>query len=354
MYLAADFEKDCGVWLSPTCDRGLSDPDSLDGPLWSTVKRQLYRSEVNHLKKLVGVSVIQRNKLAWQELAALRQILFEFQQQNEELSESLRRQVQFSGSQQREFLRGQARIILEDIGDQIQASGCSLEDFVPDLRDSLIREFVYGVPCAVLACQSPVTTPSTRASSSSGLTTPEPAVLVPMGKQLSLGDLDAVADGVREGLEAEHNALLSAIAEQIGYLEAEDANRTSSLRRAREVPLAKLQHFVHATQELATSRSLHALCRAPVSPGEPASLIPRPHDENTSCITQRQPITGGAHVRRLRALIAHRRDAPPAHGMSPLAHGNVSSTLTSLPCVVNGPSSKKAVFDPLFDDPFAT
>lgn len=352
MYLAADFEKDCGVWLSPTCDRGLSDPDSLDGPLWSTVKRQLYRSEVNHVKRLVGVSLIQRNKLAWRELAALRQILFEFQQQNEELSRRLRRQVQFSGSQQRELLRSQARIILQDIEDQIQTSGCSLEDFVPDLRDPHLREFVFGELCSEIDFQSPVTTPSTRCSSSSGLTTPEPALPMPMGKQLSLGDLDAVADGVREGLDAEHDALLSAIAEQTGYLEAEDANRGHTLRRAREVPLAKLQHFVHAIQELANSHSLQALCRVPVSLSEPASLIHRPIDADANCIAQRQPITGGAHVQRLRALIAQRRDTKPGHVVSTLPCDTVSSTLTSLACVVNGLSAKKTLFDPLFDDPF--
>merc|ERR1719230_2115142 len=84
--------------------------DTEDGPLWSTIKRQLYRSEVAHVKRLVGEALIQKNRLMWDELASLKQILTDFEQQNDELSAAAKQQVLFCGSQHRDLLRRQSQM----------------------------------------------------------------------------------------------------------------------------------------------------------------------------------------------------------------------------------------------------
>merc|ERR1719486_1576604 len=88
------------------------DAEVQEGPLWSTVKRQLYRSEVSHVKRLVGEALIQKNRLMWDELASLKQILMDFQHQNDELSDGLKQQVLFCGSQHRDLLRRQSQMVL--------------------------------------------------------------------------------------------------------------------------------------------------------------------------------------------------------------------------------------------------
>merc|ERR1719343_791190 len=84
-----------------------------EGPLWNSIKKQLYRSEVSHIKRLVGDSLIQQNRVMWDEIASLKQILSDFQEQNDELSESTQKQVLFCSSQHRDLLRRQAQIMME-------------------------------------------------------------------------------------------------------------------------------------------------------------------------------------------------------------------------------------------------
>lgn len=117
-------------------------PELEEGPLWNSIKKQLYRSEVSHVKRLVGESLIQQNKLMWNEIGSLRQILTDFQEQNDQLSEGLRQQVQFRGTQHRDLLRRQAQIILEDVRSQAAACGHALEDLVPEVREAHWREFL--------------------------------------------------------------------------------------------------------------------------------------------------------------------------------------------------------------------
>lgn len=330
----------------------LSEPE--DGPLWSTIKRQLYKSEVSHIKRLVGEALILKNRIMYDEVASLKQILTDFQQQNEELSEGLKQQVRFCGSQHRDLLRRQAQIMLTDIKTQAESYGHVLEDLLPDWKDKQLQDFVQeNKECrrstsAKLDGITPPATPSTRPPSSggrSGCSTPDSAGRLPtfpLGRALSLQDMDVVAAGIREALESEQESLLVAISEQQSLLEAEATLRANANGRiARGEPsTAKLQEFVNKLQELAASPTLRTLALTGV--GELASSA--------------SPIPGGSNVRRLQALISQRRLATPRQSSGPVGLGAVPeaqspSSLHSSPC--NGVSSagRKAPLDPFFDDP---
>lgn len=353
--------------------RSVAEAPDQDGPLWRTLRKQLYRSEVTHIKRLVGEELIQQNKIMWDELTSLRQILTDFQEQNDELSESLKKQVQLCGTQHRELLKRQAQIILEDVGSQAMASGHAIEDLVPELRDPHMAEFFFSkarAPAAKsdAALPTPPQTPSTRPPSSCGLSgcsTPDPATGVPplpLGRALGVDELSGVAEGIREALESEQEMLLAAIGEQMQQLEAEDARRVDSVSYGSGPSTAQLQHFVHRLQDLSMSPSLRTLSiTGPSSPCfsfsagypavESASSTMRGADGGDAM--QPSPISGGASVKRLQALIAHRRrqsvpEAPAALRAVPEFYDMAPET----PVTVASGAGKK-VIDPFFDDPFA-
>eukprot|EP00443_Scrippsiella_acuminata_P102871 CAMPEP_0115728062 /NCGR_PEP_ID=MMETSP0272-20121206/82773_1 /TAXON_ID=71861 /ORGANISM="Scrippsiella trochoidea, Strain CCMP3099" /LENGTH=279 /DNA_ID=CAMNT_0003171651 /DNA_START=95 /DNA_END=935 /DNA_ORIENTATION=- len=254
-----------------------------EGPLWNTIKRQLYRPEVSHVKRLVGDTLIQQNRAMWDELTSLRQIMAEFEQQNDELSESVKRQVQLCGTQHRDLLRRQAQIITEDLRSQAVACGHVLEDLVPEFRDEALRDFVAGC-----------------------------------------GGAAAGGDGCL--------SLLALISEQMQRFEAEEARRVSTRAGPTSEPsTAMLQGLVRKLQDLTVSPSLRSLMVAG-NGGDDAEFIPR-------------PISGGANVRRLKALIAERRRGVAA----------LPAVLGAVPEVA-GKSKRtqgKPAFDPFFGDPFA-
>lgn len=316
------------------------------------------------MKRLVGEALIQKNRLMWDELASLKQILSDFQQQNDELSDGLKQQVLFCGSQHRDLLRRQAQMVLADIKSQAESSGQVLEDLVPELRDHQMCDFVLDSKdvrrdsSGKLECTkfTPPATPSTRPPSSSGgwpprppssggrsgCSTPDPiggCLPLPLGRALVLEDLKLVARGIREALEAEHESLLNAIGEQMEHLEAEADHQAHAVGRlARGEPsTAQLQQFVHKLQELAASPALRTLT---LTGGESGS--------------QSSPLPGGSSVRRLQALIAQRRLASPRHSSKTAGLGVVPEVHDTSP---NGgypatPSGGPGMpFDPFFDDP---
>lgn len=317
--------------------------DVQEGPLWKSISSQLFKPEVSYIKRRVGESLIQKNKLMWDEISSLRQMLAEFQEQNDVISAASQKQAQFCGTQHRDLLKRQAHIILEDLRSQAASCGFVVEDLVPELRDDNMRNFLFGKAssrppsaCGREYCHpSPPPTPSTRPSSSSGYSgcsSPESFVGIPQmalgGRQMSLEEMQSVAAGIREALEAEHESLLAAISEQMQRLEAEELRRSESKGRAANGPsTAGLQQFVHKLQELAVSPSLRTLSLTSQSPLEGT--------------VSASPIVGGASVRRLQALIAIRR--------RPLGVVPEASDAASLP----SPGQSKAAFDPFFDDPFA-
>mmetsp|Transcript_145014 Transcript_145014/g.403928 ORF Transcript_145014/g.403928 Transcript_145014/m.403928 type:complete len:369 (-) Transcript_145014:84-1190(-) len=347
---------------------GFYEPE--EGPLWNTIKRQLYRSEVSHVKRLVGETLIQQNKLMWNEISSLRQILVDFQEQNDQLSDNLRQQVQFRGTQHRDLLRRQAQIILEDVRSQAESCGHVLEDLVPQLRDQHLRDFLLGKGAMRGSKHdfrfSPPTTPSTRPSSRpssssgvSGCSTPDQlngVPSLPLGRQLGVDELSGVAEGIREALEAEQEALLTIIGEQLQCLEVEDARRVESVRG--EPSTQQLQEFVHTLQDLAVSPSLRTLALT----GTPSPGHSRAHEAGEEVSCSPLPLSGGASVRRLQALIAQRRrgNPPPQTALGAVPESPLAPPATTWAALagsagvpVCGSAGAQATFDPFFDDPFA-
>lgn len=331
--------------------RGL---DIEEGPLWNTIRRQLYKPEVSYIKRLVGEPLIQQNKLMWDEIASLRQMLQEFQEQNDLLAAGVEKQVQFCDSQHRELLKRQAHIILEDLRSQAAACGHAVEDLVPELRDEVMRRCLFGKePRGGKAGSksdlrlSPPPTPSTRPSSSSGYSrcsTPDAATGMPMmvhGRQLAMEELDTVAAGIREALESEHESLLAAISEQMQRFEAEEVRRAEFGSRAcrGEASTAQLQQLVHKLQDVAVSPTMRTLALTGSALSEGSFSPP-------------MPIAGGANVRRLQALIANRRRQTSLFAVPEAPDVNLFGTAGAGTTSAGG-AKVKAGFDPFFDDPFA-
>jgi len=329
------------------------------GPLWSTIKQQLYRSEVSEVKRQVVPALIRQNRQMWEEINSLRQILAEFQEQNDEAIESRRQQAQLLGGQHRNLLREQARILLEDVTAQAAACGHELLDFFPKARDKELCQYARcsspSAPelCKSYPCSSRCTTPSTSPSSSSGVSgmstcsTPDINMPpLPLGKPLGFDDLGTVADGIRDALAAEQEALLTTISELVQQLEAEDVRRVESARA--EPSTAEMQRFVQKLQELSSSPSLRTLSLA--SP----TASPDFGDRGDAPLAL--SAIGGASVRRLQALIAQRRlDAPsPVPGFSPEKPlTEQEASIVPVPAALCKGDSCKPPLDPFFDDPFA-
>lgn len=334
-----------------------------EGPLWNTLKSQLYKSEVYHVKRLVGESLIQQNRTMWAELESLRSIFTDFQEQNEERSKGARQQVELLGTQHRDLMRRQAQMLLDDLRSQASACGHALEDMVPELKDEKMRAFLEDeqLPKAGrsnsskldLLMATPPMTPSTRPSTASGVSercgTPEGQMsrpgtgrpgtgrpALPLGRQLGSEELGNVAEGIIEALEAERDALTGAIGEQMELFEVEEAKRAASDRRGPST--SEVQEFVHRLQDLAVSptlRTLSAMSGGPCQPEAPDEKAP-------------MAIRGGSSVRRLKALIQERRREVPPQLLSLGALPEASDSPKA-----PGSSAKAATFDPFFDDPFA-
>jgi len=328
--------------------------ESEDGPLWNTIKRQLYKPEVTLIKRLVGEQLIQQNRLMWNEIASLRHMLADFQEQNDQISAGRKQQAGFCDTQHRDLLKRQAQIIIEDLRSQAEACGHTLEDMVPELKKEPLRGYLLQEEESSkgkfqeLKCAPPAT-PSTRPSTAStrdSRSTPDlihslsTMSALPMGKQLCVDDIDEVAAGIREALEEEHESLLAAINEQMLCLEHEDDRRARMARQAArgEPSTAQLQKFLHTLQDLVVSPGLRTLqLTAPSIPPEPTAVV------------------GGANVRRLQALITQRRQTSsislnavpeaPADAPSPLSLASPTLFGTGEDKVA------KVAYDPFFDDP---
>mmetsp|Transcript_85089 Transcript_85089/g.150467 ORF Transcript_85089/g.150467 Transcript_85089/m.150467 type:complete len:335 (+) Transcript_85089:42-1046(+) len=327
--------------------------DAEDGPLWNTIRRQLYKPEVALIKRLVGDHLIQQNRIMWDEIVSLRAMLADYQEQNEQRYQGQKRKVDFCGTQQRDLLRRQAQLLLEDLRSQAQACGHAVEDLLPELRSSpTLREFLQKdlQPGSgkLGDSLSPPATPSTRPSTSSGYSnscsTPDlihslsSMSILPMGKQLAVDDLDEVAAGIREALEAEQQSLLAAIGEEMQRLEAEDARRINMCKSRGEPSTADLQQFLHKLQDLVVSPSLRALSMGPPPPAGDLA-----------------PIVGGANVKRLQALISQRRSQASSQALLAVPEMPEAASFEQWapPAELSKGGVKSPGFDPFFDDPFA-
>eukprot|EP00933_Yihiella_yeosuensis_P078054 TRINITY_DN8914_c0_g4_i1.p1 TRINITY_DN8914_c0_g4~~TRINITY_DN8914_c0_g4_i1.p1 ORF type:complete len:389 (+),score=90.60 TRINITY_DN8914_c0_g4_i1:82-1248(+) len=377
----------------PVSRSGLDVPaeaEGEEGPLWHQIKRQLYKPEVSHMRRLVGDALIQQNKLMWEEVRSLRQMLADFQEQNDQLEKGSKPQLNFRDNGHRDLLRRQAVIILEDLRSQATACGYSLEDLVPQLREERLRNFIFPteMSCKELkrsnSCfSSPPATPSTRPPSSLGPSshggygghggygnpaanggygygrggmTPEPypltpsgsgkALPLPLGQSLGPDAMQEVAAGIREALQAEHDSLLAAINEEMQQLEAEDERRAehsgAGKKAVGEPSTTELQQFLHRLQDVVVSPSLRAL-----------ALVAENSDGDSSSAPS--PIVGGASVRRLQALISQkRRDmASQQESLNTVPEVSFENIISPGAASCAGGPAAKLAFDPFFDDPFA-
>lgn len=335
--------------------------ESEDGPLWHTIRKQLYKSEVSHVKRLVGESLIHQNRLMWDEVASLRQILTEYAKRNDELDQGVKQQVQLCGTQHRDLLRRQAQIVLEDVKSQGAASGQTLEDLLPGSENKRFFDFIlrrFDPPprsCNVDLCSltSRPVTPSTRPSSASGVrsgcSTPDGGMpRLPLGRALGLDEISVVAEGIRDALEAEHDNLMAEISDQMQRFEFEDVRRIETVgRTTREPSTQELQQFVHKLQELAVSPALRTL--SIVGPPSPTGASASASKEEMACPSI--PTRGGSHLRRLQALIADRRRiTPDSFGtLGVVSEAPDAMAAAKAPSGVSANSKPK--FDPFFDDP---
>jgi len=346
--------------------------DAEDGPLWDTIKRQLYKSEVSYIKRLVGETLIYQNRVMWDEATNLHQIISDFERRNAEAKEGAKQQqVQWCSSQQRDLLRRQIKIIADDLRAQVEASGHVLEDVVPEFRDQVLVEFLAGEGPSTQNAKDephsqstsptcryqPPRTPSTRPST--GCSTPDLTSLPPslrLGRPLGVDEMGRVADGIREALEAEQESLYAAIAEQTQRFEAEHTRRASCKAFVEQKPsITDLQQLVRKLQEIVVAPTLRTLAMT----GGGGSNCPG--DADDSDVISPQPISGGASVRRLKALIAQRRrfgvTTLPPLGVVPETPAGAIAAMTPTHHAAAFPGSPASVakpnFDLFFDDPFA-
>lgn len=321
-----------------------------EGPLWNHFKSQLYKPEVKMIKRLVGHQLIQQNRLMWDEIWSLRQMLAEFRGQNDELCRGRRQHADLCDTQHRELLKRQAHLLLNDLRSKANGCGHALEDMVPELRGSEIyRHLLQEDSCGPLG--GPPATPSTRPSTASTRSCTTPDLIqnlatlpsLPMGKALGLEDMDDVALGLREALEAEHQWLLASIEEEYQLLSLEEERRVAVNGKAGAIfSTAELKRFLHRLQEVAVSPSLRTLAMAPESRFGTGTTT----ESAASGTTGSTPALGGANIRRLQALITMRRQTGALHTVE--EKGPPSAAAYGGP-TIRGPDNQE--FDPFFGDP---
>lgn len=316
-----------------------------EGLIWDSIKCQLYKAEATLVKQLVGGKLIQQNRLMWNEAQSLREMLSDFRQRNEE---SERKQnVDWCDSQYRAVLRRQTQLVVAELRLQAEASGLAAEEILPELTDQQLCDFLFASSSPYEDTGSGVQTPSTRPSSSCGnslsCSTPDfisnlcsiPSLSKAKGRQLDIEEVHEIGAAVKEALEMERQALLATISTDMQCLEAEDSRRVHLERRAscKEPSTEQLQQFLHKVQELSASPQLKT---------STPTVLARP---------PRSPLSGGANVRRLQALVASRRQASAQHCfMATPEESNLedhSSMILEAP-----PVETNKEYDPFFDDPF--
>eukprot|EP00928_Gymnodinium_smaydae_P086815 TRINITY_DN71239_c0_g1_i1.p1 TRINITY_DN71239_c0_g1~~TRINITY_DN71239_c0_g1_i1.p1 ORF type:complete len:336 (+),score=53.62 TRINITY_DN71239_c0_g1_i1:55-1062(+) len=325
--------------------------ESEEGCLWNTIKRQLYKPEVAHIKRLVGESYIQQNRLLWDELLSLRQMFEEFQGQNDQLLEQRQAGAQVCKNPHRDLLRKQAITLMQDLCAQTFSENTTPEDLVPELREKRFRDFLSQD----LEHSRMPQTPSTRSSSSSGFAAMDLINVpsVPLGRALDVDELVPVADSIREALMEEHDMLSAAIHEQMQRLMAEDARRLVTSRG--EPTNAELQSVVHKLQEAIVSPKQKLIPSTNAFTQQPGTVADA--QSNSGSASLNQPMKGCANVQRIRALIAQRRKEAAGQVLDALPEDTQTAQIQSQSgagaALAPASIGNKASFDPFFDDPFA-
>lgn len=334
----------------------------VESPQWNQIKRHLYPAEVSTVRRLVGENLIRETKIAWRELNSLRQMLKDFQEQNDLLSDAAERTAaereKLFQNPQRDLLKQQARLLIEDVQRQEATGGKPLWEML-NHDDRRTAEFVLGKtlndeesvsrPPSGLGCpQTPSTRPSSRSTTRPSTGASEDRIggqPFALGRQLGASELQAVADSIRDALEEEIQALLSAIEEQNYLLEAEACVQAQAYARAKannEPSTADMRQLVHRLQSIITS------------PGFQVHSMHPPRRPEGS-------FSGGGRVRMLQTLIQQsRREAaetsavdeesepPPTSHLACSQHNQ--PTMQAAAAIATSATTCK--LDPFFDDPF--
>lgn len=342
-----------------------------ESSLWCSIRQQFYRSEVPHVKRIVSEQRIRRNRIAWRELISLRQILTDFESQNDDLVQGHELRAKLVECPHRNLLEQQARILLKDLEQQCYTSGRADFEIFDNETDRVLRSYILERSLTP-TCTSPIrspsrmsncsdsrgpTTPSTRPSSScfsrsSTFGASEDVPCFAKGEPLSLTELQAVAAKICEALDEEHLALLAAIEEQNLLLEAEASHQSNAVLRAKAEPsTAELKRFVHRLQELCTSPGLQALAAAHYALGNESPY----GTHNVAPPTGKHVLGSTGTVRKLRSLIEQTRQAGLAAEEVIMTSPEPSKVTDRAPAVLFS-AAKSPKFagslDPFFDDPF--
>eukprot|EP00929_Paragymnodinium_shiwhaense_P102975 TRINITY_DN6623_c0_g1_i1.p1 TRINITY_DN6623_c0_g1~~TRINITY_DN6623_c0_g1_i1.p1 ORF type:complete len:407 (+),score=54.45 TRINITY_DN6623_c0_g1_i1:81-1223(+) len=344
--------------------------------LWFELRQQLYKSEVSHMKRLVGEGLIRQNATLREELSSLRQMLSAIRQEIEGLAASLMQQDGFLRSKHRDLLERQIQLMLDNLRDRVEACGGSLDDLLPELRTPKFQAYRQsGLKSRTGTCRiteemskglAP-STPSTRRSSaaSSRCSTPDLAgslsgAPLVVGRALGVDELVYVSSIIREALLEEQAALQLAVGQVVDQLEAEAQHRGVVGRKLRmddELSTAELQQFTHRIQELAQSPTLKTLGIMKATSSPHSVTGPEGVDLDELPPAPLPPLPGAASINRLRALIAQRRSEAAPHTPSLNAVPEVSDSNIRQPLSATGGYNAlcppSAPFDPFFDDPFA-
>lgn len=364
----------------------IAQPDE-DGPLWPSIRQQFYPSEVPHVKRIVGEMRIRRNRTVWQELVSLRQILGDFQQQNDMLTEGQELRERLVNSPHRNLLEQQVQMLLKDVQKQADYVGKTVLELLPDNPESFRQMCDYFLkrrssntlpdrsPSRLSVASGCPTTPSTRPSTrptsaclsrSSGASEDLPCFAT--GEPLPQGELQTVATRIGEALEEEHSALLAAIEEQRALLEAEASHQSDTVLRAKAEPsTADLQRLVQQLQAFVTSPGFQALAAvSPTKSGGKSFVARAPAEPAPPAKPAAAAWLGGASVRRLRSLIQQTRleaaseqekfaamlaEEGPA-SPKPMPPAAPAPAPTCMPGAAGPTAGSSKLLDPFFDDPF--
>lgn len=88
------------------------------GLIWDELIQDVNESELEELKRIIGIERIERNESIKQELKALVDILSDYQAENDAMRERIQTRPKLKDSQAKLFLKHQLKLLLDNVSDQ--------------------------------------------------------------------------------------------------------------------------------------------------------------------------------------------------------------------------------------------
>lgn len=237
------------------------DAPEVDGGLWALVTAWVQPSEWDELRRIIGEHAITRSDELRAEIAALEEILEQFQADNEARLEQSRQQQRsrvqrrLPAAPQRELLERRIRLLLVQL-DTARAGrhalGAPAVTIVSTPADRAVVDYVRATSRSDAAGDDAPGAPgggsrsgsrpgsarpgtarpsSARSSNSGGTPRPEDR-LEQLADRLNAFDIDSVVEDVRAAFADEHAALLAEVDELTAALEEEDSSLVASVASA--------------------------------------------------------------------------------------------------------------------------